>query len=340
MATPKNTPVIFVNTRPHSAADETAPIPASAAISAPESLAAFPFAPFAPSSSPDTFLAAITGQSPRRAPAHAPAAAATAASCSSAAASVPAAPTVKDSAALAAPDFVPDFARDALSAAALAHGLTIIDAPLLTYRRLDTQWPDCPDIRAIALTSRHAVQALSEGGLIQGARAKIPVYCVGDATAIAAFEAGFETVFFAEGTARDLADLLRDDLEGGTILFPSGTTITPSTMPAFEAAGLTVHRWPVYDMDAAACFPPALLAALAQGAAMVVPFFSGRSAQIWSDLMMAQGLKAATAQSWGLCIAAGVVKFVDCLDWKDIIVPARPDMSAMVKALDGVMRTA
>lgn len=87
--------------------------------------------------------------------------------------------------------------------------------PLLEIRPLPQPPPDLSDVAALAFTSVNGVAAFAA---LSPARDR-PVFTVGDATAAAAWEAGFAGVRSADGALPDLARLI--DASGvGPILVP------------------------------------------------------------------------------------------------------------------------
>lgn len=225
-----------------------------------------------------------------------------------------------------------EYGGDEFTAAMAARNLRVIAAPLTVYRDLATPRPQ-GDFGALALTSRHAAAALLRPEFSD--LTDLPVYCVGDATAAAAVEAGCNTVFSAAGDVTALAALMAEEA-AADILFPCAADIAPATLPAFAAAGLRVTQWPVYAMDAATALPPEVVTALQDGGA-VVPFFSGRAAEIFVRLAAEAGIAAQTRRTWGLCIARRMVKSVECLDWMDVLVAARPDMPSLIAEIDNLI---
>ena len=77
--------------------------------------------------------------------------------------------------------------------------------PVIATRPLAFGLDDFADARGLAVTSQAAIAALEP---VLSLLCDMPVYAVGDATAKAAREAGFKTVYSAAGKVGDLVDLI------------------------------------------------------------------------------------------------------------------------------------
>ena len=94
-------------------------------------------------------------------------------------------------------------------------GFSPLVAPLIALRPLNVR-PDLNGVQAIAFTSRNAVKVFAERSRLPA----VPVFAVGDATAASARKAGFADVRSAGGDLHALADLIRTEGAGLSILHP------------------------------------------------------------------------------------------------------------------------
>ena len=136
-------------------------------------------------------------------------------------------------------------------------------------------FPDIPHTASVAFTSENAV-AIAEGRLAPGRRA----YCVGDRTAEAARQAGFDAIS-AGGDADDLAALLAAQPPAGEVVHLSGAHQRGDLAERLAAAGLAARRETVYD-QAPAPLSRAARGALAGPRPVLLPLFSPRSAVLAS----------------------------------------------------------
>lgn len=132
------------------------------------------------------------------------------------------------------------------------------------------------DADAVILTSANAVPSLAP------ARGRM-AWCVGQATADAALQAGFR-VEVAEGDGASLARLMRAKSAQGRLFHAHGRHLSVDLQALMaERPGLSIDAAVVYDQVA---LPPsrAVLDLLAGDAPVLAPVFSPRSAALLADV--------------------------------------------------------
>ena len=177
---------------------------------------------------------------------------------------------------------------------ARSFGLEPTVAPLFTVGPLAWEPVEAAGFDAVMMTSANAAR---HGGPGLAPLTLLPCYAVGEATAAAAREAGFERVTAGDGDAEDLIDFCVDD-GVCSLLHLCGREHRPVERP-----GLRVERRIVYASDAAAALPAAARAALEGGA--VALLHSPRSAALFGELVEARGTVAIAAISAAAAEAAG-----------------------------------
>ena len=103
----------------------------------------------------------------------------------------------------------PEPGASATAAAARAMGLNPLVVPIFKVRSLDWEPPDLRNFDALLFTSANAVRY---GGERIEALRHLPAHCVGDATAAAAREAGFDVAGVGPGRVDSLLQSLPTDL--------------------------------------------------------------------------------------------------------------------------------
>ncbi len=104
------------------------------------------------------------------------------------------------------------------------------------------------NVKAIALTSSNAAIALERNDQVERWR-NIPVYAVGTRTAEAARKAGFTNISSAEGSGRELADLLHSSmLPGENLLYFAGEPRSPGFEQSLSDYGLNFETCICYRM--------------------------------------------------------------------------------------------
>ncbi len=174
-------------------------------------------------------------------------------------------------------------------------GHKAIVAPVLAVEALDVQ-PD-PPLDAVIFTSRNGVKAFA--GLSD--RRDAPAWCVGDATADAAREAGFDAIVSAEGDVETLFELMKAkaprDLR---YLYASAKHPAAPLTAWLWAEGFRVTQVPVYDTVAA---NPGLSGADLDRITHVL-IHSARGGREVARYLTAHG-KFAFTNPWFICMSEG-----------------------------------
>ena len=164
----------------------------------------------------------------------------------------------------------PKESSDAFLSALRGLGADIVEAPVQKIVPVGELVNLAPDAAAI-FTSRHAVRRVRNG-------AGRLAFCVGDATADAAREAGF-TAISASGDAQDLRALLIRERPSGDLVYLRGRHVSQDLAADLRSEGFKIESFIVYDQQDLA-LDPTTLAAACRAARLVVPLFSPRSARI------------------------------------------------------------
>lgn len=133
----------------------------------------------------------------------------------------------------------------------------------------------------LVFTSRHAPLPLLQQATSRGASEilqRLPAAAVGQATASACRQAGFQPVLVGDGGAQQLAEQLRQRFHSPWVLHPCGREHRQELKQALETAGGRVFSLPVYAMDEA---PTAKLPPLPPGQPLAVLATSPRAARAY-----------------------------------------------------------
>ncbi len=203
-----------------------------------------------------------------------------------------------------------------------ARGAEAIVAPLLTIVPCgyDTSTQGA---QAIIFTSSNGVHAFPDA---RGARDRI-VLAVGDATAEAAREAGFDDVRSADGDVRSLAALAKAALDPakGKLIHIAGDHVAGDLGGELRAAGFSVERRLAYASVAAFALPDALTQPLD-----IVLFHSVRAAETF----IALGAPNAAQLTAG-CLSAAVAEAAGKSSWKRIVTAPHPREDDLLAATLG-----
>ena len=194
--------------------------------------------------------------------------------------------------------------------------------------------PDLTGVQALVMTSANAAPALS-------APAKqLRMFAVGAATAGAAKRAGCSTVISAAGSGADLGRLIAQHCrpERGAILHLSGEHVRRGLDEELAAARFELRRQVVYRAVAARALSPATIERLTRRQVEAVLLFSPRTAQTFVELIARHGLRDHVMAAAAICLSAAVAQPCRELVWRAIHLAARPELSALLEALEAARR--
>ena len=168
-----------------------------------------------------------------------------------------------------------------------AAGQAADEAPLLLFTPSPPETIDLTDVAALAFSSRRAVEALRQHGQLQQLR-DLPVFTVGDTTAQACHEAGYQDVRSASGDIAALGRLIlshKDRLGQGIVLYPAAKDRAGDLEDALTNGGVSCKTLVVYKMDAAMRLPEDVEAKLVASQYEGVLVFSRRTAETFLQLL-------------------------------------------------------
>jgi len=199
----------------------------------------------------------------------------------------------------------PEPGAAATVARAIAAGWHVIAAPLFTIAPEPWDAPAPAAHDALMLTSAQAVR--HAGPALQHYRA-LPVYAVGEATGVAAMEAGFSDIRMGDADAALLVTMMvRDGIRHPLHLAGREHRI-------LDAAPIPIERRIVYAADPVSELPAAARAAI--GAHAIALIHSQRAGAVFADLLAKAGIDAGTVRVAAISGAAaagpwGAVKIAD-----------------------------
>lgn len=208
----------------------------------------------------------------------------------------------------------PDPGASATFARATAVGLQAIPSPIFTLKALAWDAPDPADHDALMLTSANAARLA--GPALDRYRA-LPLYAVGEATAIAASAAGFADVRVGTSDAAALIALMAQDGVARP-LHLAGRDRKSGNAP------FPIARRIVYAADPVSTLPGAARGALNRGAVALI--HSPRARQVFVDLLVKAGIAPSTIAIAAISPAAAEGR------WKQTMVAASPDDAALLAA--------
>jgi len=182
-------------------------------------------------------------------------------------------------------------------------------------------------VQAILATSANGVRALAR----RTPNRDLPVFAVGPQTTAEARKLGFSQVKNADGDAGTLARATRDWArpDKGALLQVAGEGNDGKL--AASLADFSVRREILYAVTPAERIPAAALAALRAGTVDAALFFSPRSAKLFRDLALGEGLKLDRVRA--AAISPATAGALAPLSFAAILVAPRPNLESLLDLL-------
>lgn len=201
-------------------------------------------------------------------------------------------------------------------------------APLMVRQALDASLPPPDGFKAMVVTSANAIRALIDRGAVDTYR-HLPVFAVGDRTALEAEAAGFTRVSSAAGAMQDLVNAMAIARLRGPILYPAGKHQSGDLAGALAPQGIMVATAKIYDMVPIAALPETVMAALGNGGLDAVLLYSRRTAEVFAQLAatLDRGQRNRVAM---LCLSEAVAEPLLGAHFHRISLADRPDEDAMM----------
>ena len=220
-----------------------------------------------------------------------------------------------------------------------ARGIDAMIEPLMIIRSR----PENAQTLALLLAGAQAVLFTSANGVrafaAATARRDLRVLAVGDATAKAARQNGFQRVDSAGGNVSDLTALVVASLKPteGPLVQAAGSVTAGGLAERLDAAGFILRRAVLYEAVPIGGLSPTAQDALARGDIDAALFFSPRTAATFVTL--AAGLEAGCASVTALALSPAVATALAALPWRRIVVAAAPNEDALLQALEQSFET-
>ncbi len=183
-------------------------------------------------------------------------------------------------------------------------GHSVLYAPMLDIKFREGLTLDPSEAQALLVTSANGVIGYAA---LTSSR-DIRVYTVGDKSAETARSTGFETVFSAQGTVEELAELVIGELdpEKGPLLHVGGARLAGDLKQRLESAGFSYRREILYDAHDIEEFPDHVLRALEEETLTGILLFSPHTAGIFTKNIERSGLKAHLKGVTAWCLSQNV----------------------------------
>src|SRR6266404_931753 len=224
---------------------------------------------------------------------------------------------------------------ESLSAALATRGIDAVIEPLMEVHYRTPATLALGGVLAVLCTSANGVRALARASGERG----IPVFAVGDATALRARVEGFTAVESAGGNVDDLVRLTATRLrpQDGPLLHIAGEVVAGDLVGALHARGFTIERSILYEARPVAMLSQTTVRALRAGAFGFALFFSPRTAAVFARLAGSACVAECCGTMTALSISSAEDAALSELPWLERRIAERPNQPALLDMLDRVL---
>jgi uroporphyrinogen-III synthase len=231
----------------------------------------------------------------------------------------------------------PEPEGDKLKGQIEAIGQEAVVEPLMEAELLPEAIDDLNGIVALIATSRNALRALSQSPYLHDAVA-IPLFVVGQGTAEAARDLGFERIAVGQGSVSGFAAAIAGTLDpaDGLIVHLAGDVQAGDLAGELGELGFRVLQPVVYRMKAAETLSEGTREAIGEGAIDGVVLMSPRTARIYAGLIKRHNLTDAAAEIVHVCLSDAVARALSALGDVPIEVAEKPTLNAILEQIEQV----
>jgi uroporphyrinogen-III synthase len=233
---------------------------------------------------------------------------------------------------------------EATASALRARGFEVLRAPMLRFEPVP--FHDDADARygAIIVTSANALRAIASH-LADSRLLKLPLFAVGEHTASAARDSGFNQVIAAKGDAGALRDLVLESVKSkqlkkaSPLLYLAGADLARDLAGELGEKGFTVVTHTTYRMIPASSLPREICDAFVANQVEAVLHYSRRSARAFLDAARSGGVEISALALPQCCISTTVAAVLRDAGATQVTAAAQPDENALFEALSRALRT-
>ncbi len=185
--------------------------------------------------------------------------------------------------------------------------------------------------QAVLVTSSNAVRVMS--GILDKA---LPVFAVGDQTALEAKRAGFSRVRSAGGAVDDLVALVAAEVkpDAGPLLYAAGAAQAGDLAAKLKDQGFTIQTVIAYRAEPRARLANVALDALKADVVDGVLFYSARSARAFADALSAVGFAPLPKRAVCYCLSEAAAKPLGAIASGEIAIAERPEQLSLFALIE------
>ena len=204
--------------------------------------------------------------------------------------------------------------------------------PMLIVENLPVKDLSYDKTQAYVITSANSIKAL----LNLRPDLEIPLFAVGNASAIVARKSGFKTVYSADGDSDDLAKLVDDILNPseGDLLYISGKTQSGNLFKKLSSLGFGCREVFVYETIPRKSLSPETVAAIKNDQVDTILLYSSKTAEVLIKLVRKSRLVRQCKKITIICLSKGIANVAKSLNWYNVLVSDKPTQEGMLGLLE------
>ena len=233
---------------------------------------------------------------------------------------------------------------EATAASLRARGFDVLVAPMLRFEPVPFHDDADACFGAVVVTSANALRAI--GPQLSGSRLlRLPLFAVGEHTAQAARDAGFDRVIAAAGDAAALRDLVLERVRAkelkktNPLLYLAGADLARDLAGELGQKGFTVVTHTTYRMIPVPSLPAGICAAFAANRIEAVLHYSRRSARAFLDAARAGGVEISALAILQCCNSSAVASVLRDGGATQVLATASTGENALFEALTRALRS-
>jgi len=208
----------------------------------------------------------------------------------------------------------------------------MLDIYVLEDARSDIEESLSSNPQAIILTSGNGARALAH----LTDKKNIPVIAVGEASAMAARHRGFKDVFSANGDIEKLEHYIIEncDKDKGSLVHIAGSVVAGDLQGNLEKFGFKVDRIISYMAKPVRYLSDGLINKLKKNQLDTVLFYSPRTAKIFVDRIIQEGVEENMKNISAFCLSTRVEDMISKIEWSEISRAEYPTQSDLLDMLE------
>jgi uroporphyrinogen-III synthase len=225
-----------------------------------------------------------------------------------------------------------------------ARGFDVHLAPLLKFEPVAFQDSREAKYGAVIVTSANAIRAIGPQ-LAELKLLKLPLFAVGEHTALAARDAGFVEIIVAGSDAAALRDTIlksaRDKVlkKKSMLLYLAGADLSRDLAGELGAEGFEVITQTTYRMAPVRHLPREVSDGFAAHGIEAVLHYSRRTARAFLEAARGEGVEISALAIPQCCLSENVASVLREAGATQVIVAASPDENALFETLERALRT-